>query len=493
MKWSFLFISAATFVLAEINELRAGAKDRPPNVILIVADDLGYGDVGCFGAKDIATPNLDRMAKQGTRFTSYYAAQAVCTASRAAIMSACYPNRIGLQGALNHTSPVGINPSETLLSELLKQVGYVCGIFGKWHLGMHPPLLPTRNGFDEFAGLPYSNDNGPLHPTVKTIPPLPWFEGEKIAAHDPDQSQFTRVLTEKAVSFIRRHKDRPFFLYVPHIMPHVPIFASEKWKGTSKRGLYGDVVQELDWGVGEILKAVKDAGIDERTLVIFISDNGPFLSYGDHAGLSGIFREGKLTIFDGGVRVPCIMRWPGRVPAGRTTDQLFTGLDFLPTIARLAGTKLPSARIDGLDLSALLLGQPGAKGRDVFFCYAGLELQGIRKGPWKLHVPHEYLTVDGIPGKGGKPANFANMKPADIKQSGIQGIATRHGYRVEKIDVSLFNLDSDPGESKNVINQHPEIVRELMSLLAEARDDLGDALTNTVGKNTRPVGDVRKK
>jgi arylsulfatase len=471
----------------------AGDKAKRPNIVLIVADDLGYGDLGCYGAKDIRTPHLDRMARQGTRFTSFYVAQPVCTASRAAIMTGCYPNRVGLEGALNHTSPIGIHPKEVLLPQLLKRLGYATAIFGKWHLGHHTAFLPTNRGFDQFAGLPYSNDNGPLHPTVKGIPPLPWYEGDKIVSHDPDQSQFTRIFTERAVSFIHKNKDRPFFLYLPHVMPHVPIFASEKFKGKSERGLYGDVVQELDWGVGEVLKALKDAGVDDETLVIFMSDNGPFLSYGDHAGLAGIFREGKLTVFDGGVRVPCIVRWPGKVPAERTSEELFTGLDLLPTIAKLAGADLPEVKRDGIDLSPLVLGKPGAKGRGVFYCYSGRELHGVRKGTWKLHVPHDYLTVAGAPGKNGKPSEFEKAKPIAIEQSGIRGIASRHGYRVEKIGLALFDLKTDPGERHDVAAQNPEVVRELMSLIEAARDDLGDAITNRPGKNVRPAGDVRTK
>lgn len=461
-----------------------------PNIVFLFADDLGYADVGCYGAKDIATPNIDRLAREGTRFTSFYVAQAVCTASRAALMSGCYPNRVSMAGALNHTSLTGMNPQELLLPEIFKKQGYATACFGKWHLGHQPPFLPTRRGFDRFVGLPYSNDNGPLHPTIRGIPPLPWYEQDKVVAEDPDQSQFTRQLTELSVQFIRENKERPFFLYVPHIMPHVPIFASDKYRNTSQRGLYGDVVQELDASVGTIMQTLKECGIDDNTLVIFTSDNGPFLSYGEHAGWALPYREGKLTAFDGGVRVPGIARWPGKVPAGRVEKELFTTLDLLPTFAALIGAPA-KPNLDGVNLLPLLLGKPNAKGRETFLYYAGSELQAVRKGPWKYHVAHQYLTVDGEPGKGGKPANHGNAKPKSITESGIQGIASRHGYRVASLPESLFHLENDPGETKNVLAEHPEVVRELQAILKVAQADIGDTLSQTPGKNVRPAGRVR--
>ncbi|MBA4064398.1 MAG: arylsulfatase [Isosphaera sp.] len=471
----------------------ARGADRPPNVVLIVADDLGYGDLGCYGAKDIRTPNLDRLAAGGTRFTSFTVAQPVCTASRAALMSGCYPNRIGLAGALNHTSTVGIHPDETLLPELLKAKGYATAHYGKWHLGTRPVFFPTRNGFDEWFGLPYSNDNGPLHPTVRGIPALPLYDNDTVAEKDPDQAGFTRRFTEKAIGFIKANKAKPFFLYLPHVMPHVPIFASERFKGKSARGLYGDVVEELDWSVGEILKAVKDADLEADTLVLFLSDNGPFLSYGNHAGSAGPLREGKLTTFEGGVRVPFLARWPGKVPAGRVSDELMTGLDLLPTVAKLAGAGLPEAKIDGVDLSGLLLGKDVANGRASFAYFSGSELHAVREGRWKLHLPHEYLSVDGTPGKDGKPANHEKMKPDAIEESGIRGIASRHGYRVEKIGRSLFDLSADPGERRDVSADHPDVVKRLAGLADEVRRDLGDPLAGVKGTGLRPAGrDDRK-
>jgi arylsulfatase A-like enzyme len=268
----------------------------------------------------------------------------------------------------------------------------------------------------------------------------------------------------------------------------VPIFASERFKGKSGRGLYGDVVEELDWSVGEILKALASNGLDDRTLVLFLSDNGPFLSYGTHAGSAGLLREGKLTTFEGGVRVPFLARWPKKVPAGRVSDELITGLDLLPTVAKLIGSGLPKAKIDGMDLSPLLLGEKEAKGRPTFAYFSGSELHAVRSGRWKLHFPHPYLSVDGTPGRDGKPANYGKMKPESITESGIHGIASRHGYRVEKIGLALYDLTADPGEKKDVAGGHPEVVKRLTAMADEVRRDLGDGLTGVKGTGLRAVG-----
>jgi arylsulfatase A len=459
-----------------------------PNIVLLFTDDQGYGDVGCFGAKNFKTPNLDRLAAEGTRFTSFYVAQPVCTASRAALMTGSYSNRVSLFGALNHESNVGIAEPELLLPEVCKAQGYATAIFGKWHLGHRDKFLPTKNGFDEFLGLPYSNDNGPLHPVVHTIPSLPLIDGDKVVELDPDQSQFTRRFTERAIRFIEKNRDRPFFLYVPHVMPHVPIFASETFRGKSGAGLYGDVIEELDSGIGEVLAAIKRNGLDDKTLVFFCSDNGPFLSYGNHAGSAGPLREGKLTTFEGGVRVPCIMRWPGQVPAGRTCSELLCTLDLFPTIAHLVGGKLSANKIDGQDRWPLIAGEAGAKPRETFYYYAGDELQAVRSGPWKLHLAHEYLTPAQPPGKNGKPANFENLKPESMQMSGLRGIASRHGYLVKRIEQSLYNLEDDMGETTDVARRHPDVVERLLKLAEEARADLGDSLTKRQGSGVRACG-----
>ncbi len=488
-------------LFSQTSALFAADQSRP-NIVLIFADDLGYSDVGCFGAKDIRTPNIDRLANEGTRFTSFYVSQPVCTASRASLMTGCYANRIGLAGALNHTSKVGIHDDEVLLPELLQKRGYATAIFGKWHLGHQPKFSPTRHGFGEFFGIPYSNDNGPLHPVVKTIPSLPLIDeyrdqvrtdgvfeggsGERSQQFDPDQSQFTRRLTERAGHFMAEHRDRPFFLYVPHIMPHVPIFASEKFKGRSARGLYGDVVEELDWSVGQILAALKNLKLEDKTLVIFTSDNGPFLSYGEHAGSAVPLREGKLTTFEGGVRTPCIMCWPQKIPAERTCDEPVASIDLLPTIAKLVSAPLPSQPIDGLDVWPIISAQPNARTpHESLLFYSGDELQAVRSGDWKLHFTHEYLTVAGPPGRAGKPANFEKMQPKSIEESGIRGIASRHGYEVRRIEQSLFNLKDDPGESSNVANENLDVIRRLEALAETARADLGDSLTDRRGSGVR--------
>ncbi len=483
-----LSVLTAALVLAGLPTCTFAADSERPNIVLLFADDLGYGDVGCFGAQTIKTPHIDRLAAEGTRFTSCYVAQAVCTASRAGLLTGCYPNRIGLFGALNHQSNVGIADSELLLPEICKQAGYATAILGKWHLGHRPQFLPTRHGFDEFLGLPYSNDNGPLHPVMRDIPPLPWIEGEKTIETDPDQSQFTRRLTDRAIAFIERNKDRPFFLYVPHIMPHVPIFASEKFRGRSSRGLYGDVIEELDASVGEILATIGKHGLTERTLVIFLSDNGPFLSYGNHAGSAGMLREGKLTTFEGGVRSPCVMRWPGKVPAGRTCDEIVATIDLVPSVAKLLGVPLSANQIDGMDIGPLVCGEVEQSPRREFLYYAGDELQAVRSGPWKLHLAHEYLTPAQPPGSGGKPANFGNLKPESMQMSGLRGIASRHGYVVKKIEQSLYNLEEDLGESTDVAAKHPDVVARLLKLAEAAREDLGDSLTKRTGKGIRPSG-----
>jgi arylsulfatase A-like enzyme len=487
MRYKILFLIAAIAWLGVLDTTSIQAAPTP-NIVLIMTDDQGYGDLGCFGAKGFQTPNLDRLAAEGTRFTSFYVAQPVCTASRAALMTGCYANRVSLFGALNHESNVGIAEAELLLPEICKAAGFATAIFGKWHLGHRDKFLPTRHGFDEFLGIPYSNDNGPLHPIVRTIPSLPLIDGEKVVELDPDQSHLTRRFTDRAIQFIEKNKDRPFFLYLPHVMPHVPIFVSEKFRGKSALGLYGDVIEELDSGIGEVLNALKRNGLDEHTFVIFCSDNGPFLSYGNHAGSAGPLREGKLTTFEGGVRVPCIMRWPGQIPAGRTCNELLSTIDLLPTIVRLIGGKPPTNKIDGEDRWPLIAGQAGAKPRENFYYYAGDELQAICSGPWKLHLAHEYLTPAEPPGKNGKPANFENLKPESMQMSGLRGIASRHGYLVKKIEQSLFNLDDDIGETTDVSKTHSDIVQRLLKLAENARADLGDSLTKRQGLGVRPCG-----
>ena len=491
--WKFM---TRSFLMASIllSFAATNTQAAPPNIVYILTDDLGYGDLGCYGANDIKTPNIDRLAMEGTSYTNFYVAAPVCTASRAALLTGCYPNRIGMAGALNHTSTVGINSSETLLSELAKSQGYATALYGKWHLGHHPQFNPLKHGFDDYWGTIYPNDNGPLHPTIKGVPPLPLYEGESVVAVDPDQSQFTKQITDRSIAFIEKNKAKPFFLYVSHIMPHVPIFPSAKFKGKSERGIYGDVVEELDWSVGEILAAIKKNGLEQNTIVIFTSDNGPFLSYGEHAGSSGPLRGGKLTTFEGGVRVPGIIRWPARVPKGRISEHLITTMDLFVSLTKFMGAKLPETRIDGEDLTPLILGEANAKERSTFLYYSGNELHAVRMGEWKLHLPHDYLEVLGEPGKGGKPSNFGKFTPeSSVDNSGIRGIASRHGYKVEKTDIALYNLRKDRGEKTNVADKNPEQVQILLNLAIQAREELGDSLTKMDGKGKREPGDIRPK
>lgn len=467
--------------------------DRLPNVVLIMTDDQGYGDVGCYGASDFRTPNMDSLAKDGVRFTSFYVSQPVCTASRASLLTGCYANRVGFAGALNPTSLNGIHEREILMSELLKERGYATAIFGKWHLGYPSRFNPLNHGFDEYFGLPFSNDNSnDYHPIIRTFPPLPLFDGHKIVARDPDQSLFTRQFTERAVKFIDANQDAPFFLYVPHVMPHVPIFSSKDFEGRSGSGRYGDVIEELDWSVGEILKTIRKHGLDDNTLVIFMSDNGPWLSYGEHAGSSGSLRGGKLTTFEGGVRVPCMMRWPGRIPSGGVCDELVTSMDLLPTISGLVAGKLPKHKIDGKDIWPLINGSSDESPHEAFYYYAGGDLHAVRSGDWKLHFAHPFLEVAGEPGKGGKPANFENLTPNAITESGLKGIASRHGYRIKHTELELYNLRDDLSETNNVIKQHEDVVKRLVALAEGARADLGDKLTDRVGVKLRPSGVVEK-
>jgi len=446
-------------------------KRRLPNIVIVFTDDQGYQDVGCFGSPLIQTPNLDAMAAGGMKFTDFYVAQPVCGASRAALLTGCYPNRIGLLGAPNHRATHGIADGEMTLAELVKQKGYATAMFGKWHLGHRRPFLPTRHGFDEYFGLPYSNDMWPFHPTAgKYYPPLPLIEGEKVIATNPDQTQLTTWYTERAVKFIEKSAGRPFLLYVAHNMPHVPLFVSEKHKGKSKRGLYGDVIQEIDWCVGRITETLRKHGLYDDTLMIFTSDNGPWLSYGEHGGCALPLREGKGTTWDGGVREPTIMRWPGKIPAGSVCHEPCMTIDILPTIAALLGAKLPDHKIDGKDIWPLMSGRKGAKSpHEALFFYWGRHLQAVRSGKWKLHFPHRYRTLAGRPGgKGGKPARYS------------QG----------KTELALYDLRADVSEKTNVAEKHPEVVRRLKALADRCREDLGDSATRQKGKNLRPPGRI---
>ncbi|WP_417847554.1 sulfatase [Thalassoglobus sp.] len=464
----FALLIVANFTL--VSALQSASAKQPPNVVIIFTDDQGYADVGCFGAEDFETPNLDKMAAEGRKFTSFYVSQAVCGASRASLLTGCYSNRIGMLGAPSHRSTHGINQDEVLISELCKQKDYATAMYGKWHLGHHEPFLPLQNGFDDYYGLPYSNDMWPYHPTSKAFPDLPMFEGNKIVnpkVTPEDQVHLTTSYTERALKFIDENHEDPFFLYVAHSMPHVPLFVSEKFQDKSEQGLYGDVIMEIDWSVGEILGRLKHHGIDENTLVIFTSDNGPWLSYGNHAGSAKPLREGKGTAWEGGVRVPCIMRWPGKIPAGTTCNELAATIDLFPTIAKLIDSELPSHAIDGKNIWPLMSGEVGAKTPHEYYCYYwGNELQCIRSGDWKLHFPHNYRSLTGEPGNDGLP----------------------NGYSQGKTGLALYNLSDDIGEKNDVKEQHPEVVAKLKEYANAARKELGDSRLKIKGTGYRAPG-----
>ena len=466
-----LGLTAATFSLHGCGSaFQQTSRIDKPNVVIIFCDDVGYADVGVFGAKGYKTPNIDLMAAEGVKFTDFYAAAPSCTPSRAALMTGCYPQRVSLPNVIGPSAKVGISSEEKTIADILKPLGYATACYGKWHLGDKPKFLPMRHGFDDYFGLPYSNDMWPHHPTSDAYPDLPLIEGEKAIEFNPDQTQLTTWYTEHSVKFIEKNKDRPFFLYLPHSMAHVPLFVSDKFKGKSERGLYGDVMMEIDWSVGQILSTLKRLGIDKKTLVIFSSDNGPWLSYGDHAGSAKPLREGKGTTFDGGQRESTIMRWPGQIPAGIVCKEQASTMDILPTVAKLTGATLPSHTIDGKDIWPLMLGKPGAKSpHETFFYYRGYALEAVRSGKWKLHLPHAYRTLAGRKGgTGGRPAK----------------------YEQAKIKLSLFNLEKDVGEQKDVSAQYPDVVKRLLVLADKMRQDLGDSSKKMRGSGRREPGRI---
>ena len=456
------FLVLLTLVFA----LNTQAQKRPPNIVVIFIDDMGYADIGPFGAKGYATPHLDRMAKEGRKFTDFYVTQAVCSASRAGLLTGCYNVRVGILGALGPKATHGINASEVTLAEICKQKGYATACYGKWHLGHHKKFLPMQHGFDDYFGLPYSNDMWPYHPGVLHLPMeqrlkkwahLPLIDGNSVInpkVTGKDQEQLTTQYTERAVQFIEKNKNNQFFLYLPHSMVHVPLYVSEKFKGKSKAGLFGDVMMEVDWSVGQILDTLRKHKLDKNTLVIFTADNGPWLSYGDHAGSAAPLREGKGTMFDGGCRESTLMWWPGTVPAGSVCKTPAMTIDILPTVAKLIGTKLPKHKIDGKSIVNLIKGTSNESSQEAYYFYYSKQLQAIRMGKWKLHFPHGYRTMAGKPGgKGGIPTKYSQTK----------------------IGLALFDLDKDIGETTDVKDKHPEIVAKMQELGESMRNELGDS------------------
>jgi len=437
-------------------------------------DDMGYGDLGVYGMDAYATPNLDRMAAEGVHFTDFYVSQAVCSASRASLLTGNYANRIGIHGALGPSSTHGIHKDEITLGELFKTQGYATAVYGKWHLGHHSDFLPMEHGFDDFYGIPYSNDMWPFHPeSPDAWGDLPTIEGDSIVGYNTDQSRFTTDFTRRSIEFIQSQAsaNRPFFLYIAHPMPHVPLFVSKEHNGSSGAGLYGDVIHEIDWSMGEIMQTLQETGIDHRTLVLFASDNGPWLSYGNHSGSVGELREGKGTAWEGGVRVPFIARWPSVLPKGLSVNTPAMTIDLLPTLAHLIDAPIPEQPIDGRNIWPLMSGENTESPQIAyFFWYHQNQLHAIRSNQWKLYFPHRYRTMneqtpgaDGIPGK----------------------------YAYEDIDLELYDLVSDIEELHDVSSEHPEIVYQLSALADSMREILGDQLRNIEGSQVREPGQIQ--
>lgn len=449
---------AAGGLLAAPYQFSCGrARQSKPNFIIIFTDDQGYQDLGCFGSTLIKTPNLDRMAREGMRFTDFYSSSPICSPSRASLLTGCYPTRVSIPIVLFPDDSIGLNPEEITIADLLKERSYATACIGKWHLGHKQKFLPTQQGFDMYFGIPYSNDmqidptmelaadiklnEGITPERIRTEKPkvnwVPLMRDEQVIEYPCAQSTLTKRYTEKAIEFITANKSRPFFLYLPHTMPHIPLFASKKFKGKSKRGLYGDVIEEIDYGVGEILKTLKKLNLDDNTLVIFTSDNGPWLEKGDNGGCALPLRDGKFTTYEGGMRIPCIMRWPRKIPQGKVCSQIAATIDLLPTLAALANAPIPDDRIiDGKDIRPLMSAAPAAKSpHKTYFYYNENYLQAVRCGRWKLR-------------------------------------------RTKTVE--LYNLQQDIAETNNLTDKHPHIVKRLTETMKRFDRDLK--------ANARPLG-----
>ncbi|MEL6390686.1 MAG: sulfatase [Bacteroidota bacterium] len=416
-------------------------KKQQPNFVFIFADDLGYGDLGCYGATDIKTPHIDRIAAQGIRFTDFYSASSVCSPSRAALLTGRYPQRWGLHGVYFPQSFSGMPAEEITIAELLQADGYATGCVGKWHLGHMYDHAPLQQGFDSYFGIPYSNDMASVF----------YMRDNAMEEYTVDQSQMIKRYTEESVEFIDQHKSRPFYLYVAHNMPHVPIYASDDFLGSSNRGLYGDVIQELDWSVGKIIEKLEAEELLENTVIVFSSDNGPWIVMEDHGGSAGELREGKQFTFDGGMRVPTVAMWSGSIPAGQTYSGVVSQMDWMPTFASMADVALPDDRpIDGIDITEVLIsGAPREDDAVIFFGLDG-EAQAYRDGDYKIKLP--WTANQGSPGRHVVPSH----------------------------DTLLFNMREDPGEQKNLADQEPLIIQEMIQELESAIDSLGPMVDRQV-------------
>lgn len=457
---------------------------KRPNIILINMDDMGYGDLTVTGAQGYSTPNIDRLSFEGVRFTQFYSPSSVSSASRAGLMTGCYPNRISIYGAIKPETGIGVHPDEIFISQIVKKVGYTTAIVGKWHLGSEFEYLPLQRGFDEYFGLPYSNDMWPYGylvrpgevPTERVMKrlELPLYNGNKIEKYIKtmdDQNSLTELYTKYAVDFIHRQRKKPFFLYFAHTMVHVPLPVSDKFRGKSEQGLFGDAMQEVDWSVGEVLKALREAGLEENTLVIFTSDNGAWINFGMRAGSTGGLRDAKHVTYEGGQRVPCIMKWPAQIPAGWICNQLTSGIDILPTITAIVDGQLPERKIDGVNILPLMQGDKSFKPHNYFYYYDQKnQLDAVRDERFKLVEPHLYITYDGT-------------LPHD---DGTPGPRTK-AYT----DWALYDLRRDPGERYDVKSLYPKEVERLKQALEVMRKQCGDSNMHRKGKEVRPAGKMQ--
>lgn len=426
---------------------------RKPNIVVILADDLGYGDIGTFGATDIRTPNIDGLAANGIKLTSFYSTSPVCSPTRAALITGRYPRRLGIDHVFFPESFTGIPPEEVTIAESLKGNGYRTAIFGKWHLGHHRQFLPLQNGFDEYYGIPYSND----------MMGVVYLRGNDVDSIKVNQKYITQTYTKEAVRFIDQNKDKPFFLYITHNMPHVPIYASPEFEGKSKRGLYGDVIEELDWSVGEVVNALKKNGLEENTLVVFTSDNGPWLIFDVEGGSAGPLRQGKGTTFDGGQRVPAVAYWPGKIKPGTVYYDLASQLDLYPTIISLTGSQKTQTQkpLDGEDISPVLFGTGKRKG-DEFAYYSNGIIEAYRKGDWKIRLPQK-----------------------DVKAG--------NAVIVPAADTLLFNLKNDIGEQHNLLKTNPTKAKELLASLEVYKKKIGDTPPPLVQRMPSDDSHIKKR
>lgn len=422
-----------------------------PNFVIIFTDDQGYQDVGCFGSPTIKTPNLDQMAAEGMRFTNFYSAASICSPSRAALLTGCYPPRVGITKVLFPNDNIGLNPKEVTIADVLKGRGYVTACVGKWHLGHLPEFLPTSNGFDSYFGIPYSNDMDGVEGKNKNLDRAwrqkdfsPWnvplMRNEKVIERPANQTKLIERYTDEAVKFIGKNKNKPFFLYLPHTMPHIPLFVSDEFYVEDVKKAYKATIEQIDSSIGRVLDAIKDAGVDKNTLVVFTSDNGPWLNKKHFGGCALPLRDGKFSTYEGGLREPCIMRWPGKIPAGKICGEVCGTIDLLPTLAKLAGAEVPTDRvIDGRDIRPLLEGMPGAKSpHEAYFYYSGNNLDAVRSRKWKL--------------------------------------------RRVKNNIELYDLEADISEKMNLADKNPQVVEHLTGIMKEFDDELK--------ANSRPVGKV---